>query len=103
MTLYIECFVPDCHQLPGFIPLAAINKSVWTCAVEAVAEYCRIVWDIFPNQDRLLRVVVASPECNEVKWHPAERLGKEIPVHHFFLSRCSHFLAGGRKVRQAPL
>ena len=66
MTLYFESFVPDCHQLPGFIPLAAINKSVWTCAVEAVAEYCRIVWDIFPNQDRLLRVVVASPECNEV-------------------------------------
>ena len=67
MTLYIECSVPDCHQMPGFIPLAAINKSVWTCAVEAVAEYCRIVWDIFPNQDRLLRVVVASPECNEEK------------------------------------
>jgi len=69
-------FALPCHQVefdvarrggPGFIPLAAINKSVWTCAVEAVAEYCRIVWDIFPNQDRLLRVVVASPECNEVQ------------------------------------
>ena len=69
-------FAMPCHQVefdvarrggPGFIPLAAISKSVWTCAVEAVAEYCRIVWDIFPNQDRLLRVVVASPECNEVR------------------------------------
>ena len=69
-------FAMPCHQVefdvarrggPGFIPLAAISKSVWTCAVEAVAEYCRIVWDIFPNQDRLLRVVVASPECNEVQ------------------------------------
>ena len=50
-----------------YTSLAAINKSVWTCAVEAVAEYCRIVWDIFPNQDRLLKVVVANPECNEVQ------------------------------------
>jgi len=69
-------FALPCHQVefdvtrrggPGFIPLAPISKSVWTCAVEAVAEYCRIVWDIFPAQDKLVRVVVASPECNEVQ------------------------------------
>ena len=36
----------------GFIPLTPITKTVWTSAVEAVAEYCRIVWDIFPRGDR---------------------------------------------------
>jgi len=69
-------FALPCHQVefdvgrragPGFIPLAPISKSVWTVAVEAVAEYCRIVWDLFPNQDKLVRVVVASPDCNEVQ------------------------------------
>lgn len=26
-----------------------ISKSLWTCSVEASVEYCRIVWDLFPN------------------------------------------------------
>jgi len=45
---------------PGFIPLSPITKTVWTSAVEAVSEYCRIVWDIFPRGDRLIRVVVGA-------------------------------------------
>lgn len=62
-------FALPCHQVefdvgrrggPGFIPLASISKSVWTVAVEAVAEYCRIVWDIFPRGERLIRVVVGE-------------------------------------------
>ncbi|XP_071448707.1 integrator complex subunit 13 [Hetaerina americana] len=40
-----------------FIPLAPISKSLWTCCVEAAVEYCRIVWDIFP-QGKLIRFVV---------------------------------------------
>ena len=36
----------------GFIPLTPVTKTVWTSAVEAVSEYCRIVWDIFPRGDR---------------------------------------------------
>ena len=47
---------------PGFIPLTPITKTVWTSAVEAVAEYCRIVWDIFPRGDRLIRVVVGGSD-----------------------------------------
>ena len=59
----------------GCIPLAPISKSVWTVVVEAVAEYCRIVWDIFPPLDRLIRVVVADggycPEVQPVlNWGP---------------------------------
>jgi len=45
---------------PGFIPLAPISKRVWTCVVEATLEYCRIVWDIFP-EDKCIRYVVS---CN---------------------------------------
>ena len=50
---------------PGFIPLKPIKKLVWTSAVEAVAEYCRIVWDIFPRGDRLIRVVVGDVGAGE--------------------------------------
>ncbi len=32
----------------GFIPLAPISKTLWTCNVEASVEYCRLVYDIFP-------------------------------------------------------
>ena len=36
----------------GFISLSPVTKTVWTSAVEAVSEYCRIVCDIFPRGDR---------------------------------------------------
>lgn len=43
---------------PGFIPLAPIVKSLWTCIVEAALEYCRIVWDIFPQHNKLVSYVM---------------------------------------------
>lgn len=27
-----------------------VFKSSWTCSIEAAVEYCRIVYDIFPNE-----------------------------------------------------
>ena len=33
----------------GFISLSPVTKTVWTSSVEAMSEYCRIVWDIFPR------------------------------------------------------
>ena len=26
-----------------------ITKTLWTCCVEAVTEYCRIIFDLFPD------------------------------------------------------
>lgn len=34
---------------PGYVPLPPVCKSLWTCSVEAAVEYCRIVWDLFPE------------------------------------------------------
>ncbi len=50
------------RQPSGIIPLSPISKSLWTCSVEAIAEYCRIVWDIFPNGERLIRFVVCGTD-----------------------------------------
>ena len=40
-------------RTPGFIPLAPITKSLWTCNVEAIVEYARVIYDIFPT-DKLV-------------------------------------------------
>ncbi|XP_053202094.1 integrator complex subunit 13-like [Panonychus citri] len=47
---------------PGIIPLAPLSKSLWTCSVEAIQEYSRIVYDVFPGSERLLSLVT----CDEV-------------------------------------
>lgn len=44
---------------PGIIPLLPISKSLWTCAVEAAMDYCRIVWDLFP-EGKLIRFVISD-------------------------------------------
>lgn len=36
-------------KAPGVIPSAPITKSLWTCNVETMVEYMRIVYDIFPT------------------------------------------------------
>lgn len=42
-------------RTPGFIPMNPISKSLWTSSVESAIEYCRIVWDLFP-QGKLVRL-----------------------------------------------
>jgi len=57
-----------------YIPLPPVYKSMWTCAAEAVLEYCRIVWDIFPTEEKLIEMVVsgASP-VRLTSWDEAEQ------------------------------
>ena len=44
----------------GYIPSAPVMKTMWTCASEAVLEYCRIIWDLFPGHEKMIRFVVAG-------------------------------------------
>jgi len=46
----------------GLIPLAPINKSLWTCTVESIIEYARIVYDIY-GVDHEIRLVVSDHEA----------------------------------------
>lgn len=58
---------------PGYIPLAPISKSLWTCSVEAAVEYCRIVWDLFP-QGKLIRFVVSDKTAHILNsWNPQQQ------------------------------
>eukprot|EP00102_Acyrthosiphon_pisum_P011212 XP_008179867.1 PREDICTED: protein asunder-like [Acyrthosiphon pisum] len=42
-----------------------IFKSMWTCSIEAVLEYCRIVWDLFPG-GKLIRVISSDIESRNL-------------------------------------
>jgi len=46
-------------KVAGVIPLAPITKSLWTCNVEAVLEYVRVVYDLFPTN----KLVCFSSVC----------------------------------------
>ncbi|KAK3103222.1 hypothetical protein FSP39_017550 [Pinctada imbricata] len=59
----IEYDVLSKTKTPGIIPAAPITKTMWTCNVETMIEYMRIVFDIFPTS-RLIRVVTGSEALN---------------------------------------
>ena len=55
------------------MPLAPVSKSIWSSCIEALCEYCRIVWDIFPA-DKLLRFIVSDCESKILNsWLPEEQ------------------------------
>ncbi|XP_077296917.1 integrator complex subunit 13 asun isoform X2 [Arctopsyche grandis] len=59
------------HQPPH--PPQLVTKSLWTCSVEAAIEYCRIVWDLFP-QGKLVRFVVSDTAAHILNtWNPTQQ------------------------------
>ncbi|CAK8693167.1 unnamed protein product [Clavelina lepadiformis] len=57
----------------GVVPLAPVAKSLWTSSIEALCEYCRIVWDIFPH-NKLLRFVVGDTSARFLNsWNKEEQ------------------------------
>lgn len=62
-------------KAPGVIPSAPITKSLWTCNVETMVEYMRIVYDIFPAS-RMIQVVVGEQSLNS--WSKKEQNIQQI-------------------------
>ena len=57
----------------SMIPLSPICKSLWTASVEASLEYCRIVWDLFPEK-KYVRFVVSDFQGHVLNsWSPAHQ------------------------------
>lgn len=54
-------------------PTIRINKSLWTCNVEAGMEFARIVYDIFPNCDKLIRLMVSKFDSPLNSWSSNEQ------------------------------
>jgi len=56
---------------PGIPPL---NKSLWTSAVESITEYCRIVWDVFPDGQRVISFSRCRPNARPLlTWSPDDQ------------------------------
>lgn len=55
----------DRNFYQSFLP--PVTKSLWTCAVENVIEYARIVFDIF-SEERLLRVLMCQSNHGQTSW-----------------------------------
>ncbi|GAB6029670.1 hypothetical protein CHUAL_005402 [Chamberlinius hualienensis] len=69
----IEFDVFTQKRQPGIIPLAPICKSLWTCTVEGVVEYCRTVWDIYPRE-KLIRFITCDAGARSLNsWNVAEQ------------------------------
>lgn len=66
------------------IPLPPVSKSIWTCCMEALCEYCRIVWDIFPKQ-KFLRFVVSDVSSRTLNtWSSKEQSNGFVSAMYLF-------------------
>ncbi|XP_065342176.1 integrator complex subunit 13 [Cloeon dipterum] len=50
---------------PGIIPMAPIDKSLWTSCVESALEYCRVVWDIYPS-GKLISFIISDYQAHRL-------------------------------------
>jgi hypothetical protein len=53
------------NYFPSFIP--PVTKSMWTCAVESVLEYGRVIWDLFADE-RVLRFGLCEGQQGQPVW-----------------------------------
>ena len=50
-----------------------INKSMWTCNIESALEFSRIVYDLFPENEKLIRFIITRHEHTLNSWNEAEQ------------------------------
>lgn len=47
-------------------PIEPFDRSLWTCTVEAVVGYSRLVWDLFTPDQRCISILSVAPNRNPV-------------------------------------
>lgn len=68
----------------GSIIPSPIFKSMWTCSIESVLEYCRIVWDLFP-EGKLIRVISSDIQSRNLNSWAASQQNVNHMLHHLSL------------------
>lgn len=68
----------------GSIQPASVFKSMWTCSIEAVLEYCRIVWDLFP-EGKLIRVISSDSAYRSLNSWAANQQNVNHMLHNLSL------------------
>jgi len=54
---------------------------MWTCSIEAVLEYCRIVWDLFP-EGKLIRVISSDMQSRTLNNWSSSQQNVNYMLHH---------------------
>ena len=67
----------------GSLKIEPVSKSLWTCSVEASLEYARIVYDLFPDMTKLIRMVVTKVELPLNGWVEAEQSFDHVCTSQF--------------------
>lgn len=49
------------HLYSGESPIPAFDRSLWTCTIEAVVGYSRLVWDLFTPDQRCISILSVGP------------------------------------------
>jgi len=75
----------DFNKRPtGTVAPTMIYKSMWTCTIEAVVEYCRIVWDLFP-EGKLIRVISSDLQFRNLNSWATGHQNINHMLHHLSL------------------
>jgi hypothetical protein len=53
--------------------LTRINKTMWTCCIESALELSRIVFDLFPDGEKLIRLMVSRHDNAINSWNENEQ------------------------------
>ena len=69
-----------------------ITKTIWSCCVEAVLEYCRVVFDLFPDQCQVCVAAVDEAKCQPVNsWRDEDQEVMKVAMlftsSHFYIFR----------------
>lgn len=57
-------------------------KSMWTCCIESVVEYCRIVWDLFPDNLKVIQVVSSDVQSRDLNSWAVAHQNVNHMLHH---------------------
>lgn len=72
-------------RTPNGVALPPTFKSMWTTCIEAVVEYCRIVWDLFPDNGKVIRVISSDMQSRNLNSWAATHQNVNHMLHHLSL------------------
>lgn len=62
----LKDFKKTAHLYANQPAIKPFDRSLWTCTVEAVVGYSRLVWDLFTPDQRCISIVSVAPNSNPV-------------------------------------
>lgn len=71
--------------VPTPLKFNPLVKSLWTCNVEAILEYSRIVYDLFAPNEKLIRLMVTKVDMPLNSWNENEQTLEHVEYNFLAL------------------